>query len=123
MYETLNRRKWGETEEHDYFVDAFSRVSIGDAKDLESEEEEESEEENEGDGPVKWETEKNEKNSSLTVGYAKDRSYVVRGDKIGVFSEDDAGQLNFQTAITNVADLKGKHFSPEKCFFTSRTSI
>ena len=114
MYETLNRRKWGETEEHDYFVDAFSRVSIGDAKDLESEEEEESEEENEGDGPVKWETEKNEKNSSLTVGYAKDRSYVVRGDKIGVFSEDDAGQLNFQTAITNVADLKGKHFSPEK---------
>ena len=30
----------GRNREHDYFVDAFSRVSIGDAKDLESEEEE-----------------------------------------------------------------------------------
>ncbi|CAX40964.1 vacuolar import and degradation protein, putative [Candida dubliniensis CD36] len=117
MYEALNKRKWGETEQ-DYFVDAFSKISINkDAKELESEEEEEeeeSEDENQGDGPVKWESKQNEKNSNLTVGYAKDRSYVVRGDKIGVFSEDDAGQLNFQTAITNVADLKGNHFTPEK---------
>jgi len=30
-----------------------------------------------------------EKNSALAVGYKSDRSFVVRGDKIGVFKHTD----------------------------------
>lgn len=54
-----------------------------------------------------------DKNTALTVSYKNDRSYVVRGDKIGVFKSDDSG-LNFQNAIENIRDLKGKSFNPDK---------
>ncbi|EMG45806.1 hypothetical protein G210_3987, partial [Candida maltosa Xu316] len=126
MYETLNREPWDKNKEQDYFVDAFSKVDINDdlteedVKDLEKDEEEEEEEseseEEEPESTVKWESsnQKSEKNSNLAVGYAKDRSYVVRGNKIGVFSEGEDGQLNFQTAITNISDTHGKSFNPEK---------
>lgn len=53
-----------------------------------------------------------EKNSGLAVGYANERTYVVRGDKLGVFGTD--GGLNFKTTITNMRDLKGKRFVPKK---------
>ncbi|RCK57521.1 Vacuolar import and degradation protein 27 [Candida viswanathii] len=120
MYETLNKDMWGKSKEQDYFVEAFSEMKLTDedkeeATELEEEEEEESDDSEYQSETVKWETkDQRDKNSNLAVGSSKDRSYVVRGDKIGVFSEADDGQLNFQTAITNLTDLQGKSFNPEK---------
>ncbi|SCU96344.1 LAME_0F15940g1_1 [Lachancea meyersii CBS 8951] len=53
-------------------------------------------------------------NKSLTVSFNNDRSYVTRGNKIGVFkAEEDGKELNFVTAISKVSDTKGKEFEPE----------
>ncbi|SCU94135.1 LADA_0G06788g1_1 [Lachancea dasiensis] len=53
-------------------------------------------------------------NKSLTVSYKNDRSYVVRGHKIGVFkTDDDDNELNFVTAINEIANMKGEAFEPE----------
>lgn len=55
---------------------------------------------------------RSEGNRSLTVAFKNDRSYVVRGDKIGVFKTDSDG-LDFVTAIRNVTDLSGKRLDPQ----------
>lgn len=54
-----------------------------------------------------------DKNSNLSVGYANDRSYVVRGDKLGVFNNNN-NNLNYQTTISNLKTLDGKRFTPEQ---------
>lgn len=54
-----------------------------------------------------------DKNSVLSVGYANNRTYVVRGDKLGVFS-NNGDELNYQTTISNLQDLKGNTIRPEK---------
>ena len=53
-------------------------------------------------------------NSQLAVGYKHDRSFVVRGSKIGVFKHTDDNRLQFSTNISKVATPKGKLFSPSK---------
>lgn len=50
-------------------------------------------------------------NSNLSVGFANDRSYVVRGDKLGVFKNSD-DDLSFQTTISDLTTLDGKRFIP-----------
>ncbi|KAI5962748.1 VID27 [Candida theae] len=130
MYETLNKKKFGADKgEDEYFVDAFSNLGLDDTAsevdddDDDEKEEDEEEKEDEGqDGSNKLSARefnkelqnfsKKDKNTYLSVGY-KDRAYVARGDKIGVFSQDDKA-LNFQTTINNVTDLKGHNFNPEK---------
>ncbi|SCV05306.1 LANO_0H04566g1_1 [Lachancea nothofagi CBS 11611] len=53
-------------------------------------------------------------NKSLTVSFKNDRSYVVRGNKIGVFKTDDENnELNFVTAINEISNMKGQVFEPE----------
>lgn len=52
-------------------------------------------------------------NSLLAVGYKFDRSFVSRGDKIGVFRHTDHG-LEFDTAINKVGTPSGKGFKPLK---------
>lgn len=52
-------------------------------------------------------------NKSLSIGFKNDRSYVVRGNKIGVFKSSEDGVLEFVTAITKISNLKGKPFDPE----------
>lgn len=53
-------------------------------------------------------------NSQLAVGYKHDRSFVVRGDKIGVFRHTDDDRLEFATSINKVTKLKGAKFNPSK---------
>ena len=53
------------------------------------------------------------RNKQLTVGYKGDRSYVVRDDKIGVFSHTGQNQVKYYASISNVATPKGKVFSPK----------
>lgn len=53
-----------------------------------------------------------EGNRSLTVAFKNDRSYVVRGNKIGVFKTDSDG-LDFVAAIRNISDMAGKRIDPK----------
>lgn len=55
-----------------------------------------------------------DKNSGLAVGSANDRTYVVRGDKLGVFGTDSDSGLDFKTSISTMKDLQGKKFIPKK---------
>ena len=55
---------------------------------------------------------KGERNSQLTVGYKGDRSYVVRGGKIGVFAHTGDNQVKYHASIGNLATPKGKEFVP-----------
>lgn len=59
-------------------------------------------------------------NRSLTVSARNDRSYVVRGNKIGVFKtgagnveDDDEDGLEFVSVIKSVKGKDGKGFNPE----------
>ncbi|KAN0061049.1 Vacuolar import and degradation protein 27 [Thecaphora frezii] len=53
-------------------------------------------------------------NSQLAVGYKFDRSFVVRGNQIGVFKHTDDNRLEFDTTINKIATPKGKAFRPNK---------
>jgi len=53
------------------------------------------------------------KNSQLAVGY-KDRSFVVRGDKIGVFRHNERDGLDFATTITNLTNKSGREVNPSR---------
>jgi hypothetical protein len=56
------------------------------------------------------------KNSNLAVGTVKDRSYVVRGSRLGVFKHDGSG-LKYTTTIKNIASPSSKDvFSPKKVY-------
>ncbi|CCF56216.1 hypothetical protein KAFR_0A07820 [Kazachstania africana CBS 2517] len=57
---------------------------------------------------------RSEGNRSLTVAFRNNRSYVVRGDKIGVFkTEDDDNGLEFVAAIKNISGLNGERLDPQ----------
>ncbi|CCD25683.1 Vid27p NDAI_0F03650 [Naumovozyma dairenensis CBS 421] len=51
-------------------------------------------------------------NKSLTIAFKNNRSYVVRGNKIGVFKTDEDDDLEFVTAIKSVSTLDGKTLDP-----------
>lgn len=53
-------------------------------------------------------------NEQLAVGYRHDRSFVVRGNNIGVFKHTDDDQLKFSTAIRKIMTPGGKAFAPKK---------
>ncbi|KDN51969.1 VID27-domain-containing protein [Tilletiaria anomala UBC 951] len=53
-------------------------------------------------------------NSQLAVGYKNDRTFVVRGNRIGVFRHTDDDKLEFATTINKVCTPKGKTFNPKK---------
>jgi len=54
------------------------------------------------------------KNEMLTVGFNKNRSYVVRSGKIGVFKSNDQGKMEHHGTLSSVKDSKGKEFTPKK---------
>ncbi|CAK1367180.1 Vacuolar import and degradation protein 27 [Cercospora beticola] len=136
LWEHLNQAKWGKVvkdAEHDYVLDAFNDLVIedpaDDAREREAAEEDDEEDEFEDaqdgtsepdfdsdedeDEPVNVDKDGNV-NSQLAVGANVDRSFVVRGNKIGVFKHTEDNKLEFNTSINNVANLKGKKFAPSK---------
>ena len=55
------------------------------------------------------------KNSQLAVGFKGDRSYVVRGNNIGVFRHSgDQERVKYYATIGNISSTKGKKFNPKK---------
>ncbi|KAF7714846.1 Vid27 family protein [Penicillium ucsense] len=133
LWEQLNELKWEKVKENDrdYVLDAFQELTMEDAEDKPEEEEEEEEEEedeseqddgqrsehydsDEEEDDVNLREQDGNKNSQLAVGYKHDRSFVVRGSKIGVFKHTPNNNLEFSTTISKVETPGGKLFSPKK---------
>lgn len=60
------------------------------------------------------------KNSQLAVGMANDRSYVVRGNQIGVFKSTSDNDLEYSTTISGVKGLDGRSFVPSNVMLHTR---
>lgn len=137
LWENQNQAKWGKAikdAERDYVLDAFNDLVIEDSKDDQreaeaAEEDEEDEEEyddtdyaqrseeydeDESEDEVETLDKDGNVNSQLAVGAKVDRSFVVRGDKIGVFKHTADNHLEFSTSINQVATPSGKKFAPKK---------
>ncbi|KAK4981258.1 beta-adaptin [Elasticomyces elasticus] len=131
LWEHLNETKWTKIKDsdRDYVLDAFNDLTMDDAREEEAaaEDEEEDEEDDDDDGrksehydsdesedDVVTRDEDGNVNSQLAVGFKHDRSFVVRGSKIGVFKHTADNQLQFDTSISKVQTPKGKLFSPSK---------
>ncbi|KAL2163248.1 hypothetical protein VTH06DRAFT_5304 [Thermothelomyces fergusii] len=134
LWEQLNETKWNKIKdkERDYVADAFNDLTMEDSEQAREEEEEEEEhaeeeDEEEDDRPrsehydsdeeaddVDYKPKDNDINKQLAVGYKHDRSFVVRGSKIGVFKHTPDNHLEFSTNISRVETPKGELFSPKK---------
>jgi len=128
LWEQLNEIKWHKNKEsdRDYVLEAFQDLTMEDAPQEEEEEEEEEEEvDNDGQRSEHYDSDEEEEdvvtrdddgnvNSQLAVGYKHDRSFVVRGSKIGVFKHTPNNALEFSTNISKVETPGGKLFSPKK---------
>lgn len=135
LWEQLNELKWNRQKEDDqsYITKAFEDLEMNDAEEEADEEEEvEEEEEDVSDGQRSehYDTDEEEDefeaeqddgnvNSQLAVGYKHDRSFVVRGSKIGIFKHTPNNHLEFSTNISKVQTPKGKLFSPKKVMLHS----
>lgn len=142
LWEQLNEMKWVKVKEddRDYVLDAFQDLSMDDPQneeqveaEAEAEEEEEEEEQDDGQRSEHYDTDEEEDdvvtrdddgnvNSQLAVGYKHDRSFVVRGSKIGVFKHTPNNNLEFSTNISKVETPKGKLFSPKKVMLHAEDS-
>ncbi|CAO1634819.1 unnamed protein product [Sympodiomycopsis kandeliae] len=117
-----------------YVRDDDDEREVGDSLQATQEEEEELEEmlqeeeeddaKNQGDAPAGMPSGPNEReqNSQLAVGYKFDRSFVVRGNRIGVFKHTEDDQLEFATTINNIQTPKGRDFNPRKVMLHEQDS-
>ena len=126
LWEQLNEIKWTKVkdQERDYVVEAFNDLTMDDAPQEDEEDEEEGQEDDaqksehydsdESADDVDVHPDDGNVNSQLAVGYKHDRSFVVRGSKIGVFKHTPNNNLEFSTNISKVETPKGRLFSPKK---------
>lgn len=141
LWEQLNQLRWKGSNENDrdYVLGAFRDMSLNEEIEEEDEEAEiekfdegeeiESDVDEDGDDSSQqsehYDTDEDEDdienkqndgnvNSLLAVGYKNDRSFVVRGSKIGVFKHTPNNHLEFSTNIARVETPNGKLFSPKK---------
>ncbi|KAJ7129602.1 VID27 cytoplasmic protein-domain-containing protein [Mycena epipterygia] len=128
LWETLYQTAWGKIkiDEQNYVMSASEDVEMQDVSDEEEEEdeiqselglndsdseEEEVEEDEEDQMPP---LANGERNSQLTVGYKGDRSYVVRGSKIGYFTRGSDHEMKYGGTIDGITTTKGKEFRPSQ---------
>ena len=136
LWEQLNEMKWSKVkdQEREYVLEAFNDLTMDDVKDGEEEGAEEEEEEgsdsegrpqsehyddDESEDDVELDNKDGNVNSALAVGTKHDRSFVIRGSKIGVFKHMPNKHLEFTTNISKVETPKGKLFSPTKVMLHS----
>ncbi|KAF8076465.1 VID27 cytoplasmic protein-domain-containing protein [Lyophyllum atratum] len=125
LWETLHHMPWSKlkVEEQNYAISSNEDVEMLDVEDDEDEEdeveseldpdEEASDEEEEEDGEQPAAMGGTDRNSQLTVGYKGDRSYVVRGNNIGVFNHSVGNDVKYYATISKIATPKGKEFKPK----------
>ena len=127
MYESVNRESLSraKSEQQEYLSQVFQDTDDMDVDQEEYEEEDDEEEQKksiyESTAAMPDQGNDGEQNSLLAVGYRNDRSFVVRGSKIGVFRHGN-DNLEFSTAINNIANLEGKIFSPHKVMLHQQDS-
>jgi hypothetical protein len=63
-----------------------------------------------------------DRNSNLAVGMSLNRTFVLRGSKIGVFKHDADDQLEFVNKIPTIQTLDGEAFQPERALLHERDS-
>ncbi|KAL6877488.1 VID27 cytoplasmic domain-containing protein [Trichoderma longibrachiatum] len=128
IWERLNETKWKniQEKEREYVLDAFNDLAMEDAPPVDEEEEETEEdyedaeydrgryEDDEDEDEERQERADGDVNSQLAVGYKYDRSFVVRGSKIGVFTHTPDNHLKFSTNISKVTTPGGKLMNPKK---------
>lgn len=144
LWEHTNHIKWAKAkaDTQDFVLDSFDDLVLEDEREAEAREEDEALQEEEEeldhahdddtprnarfgdsrydddgsdeDDEVKQQDSDGHVNSQLAVGASHDRSFVVRGSKIGVFKHTNDNRLEFDTNISRVATPKGKLFSPTK---------
>lgn len=130
MWEGRNKMSWAKAKEDEqkYVNSAYDDVEMEDVSEHDVIEEEDEEEEEEAQESLRSEEDETDeeddsqkfaaasggKNEKLTIGYKHDRSFVTRGDMIGVFKHTDDNQVKFSTSINRISDLKGKTFTPGK---------
>lgn len=136
LWEHSNETKWlkAKDNDRDYVLDAFNDLVVEDDREAEAREEDEAEHSDEDEDEdealqaqlsEEYDTDEDEDdvvlrdedgnvNSQLAVGTLNDRSFVVRGSKIGVFKHTPGNALEFSTNISKVQTPKGKLFSPTK---------
>ena len=130
LWEQLNETKWKKVDKDDqqYVLDAFQDITMEDAPNEEEEEQEALEDDaqksehydsDESEDDVAVREDDGNVNSKLAVGYKHDRSFVIRGSKIGVFKHTPNNNLEFSTNISKVETPKGKLFSPDKVMLHS----
>ena len=61
-------------------------------------------------------------NEHLAVGYKHERSFVVRGNNVGVFRHTEDDKLKHSTTISNLKTKEGKSFKPSKVMLHSEDS-
>ena len=127
LWEHLNEQKWSKVkdQEKEYVFEAFNDLTMDDAPEVEEEEDDEEDAQSEGQRSEHYDSDESEEdvelrdkdgniNSVLAVGSKHDRSFVVRGSKIGVFKHMPNKHLEFSTNISKIETPKGKLFSPKK---------
>jgi hypothetical protein len=134
LWEQLNETKWAKVkdQEREYVLEAFNDLTMDDANQAEEapeEDEEDSEtddrphsehyDDDESEDDVELDNKDGNVNSQLAVGTKHDRSFVVRGSKIGVFKHLPNNHLEFTTNISKVETPKGRLFSPSKVMLHS----
>ncbi|KAG6811313.1 hypothetical protein H0H92_008025 [Tricholoma furcatifolium] len=125
LWETLHQLPWSKLkpEEQSYAVSANEDVEMLDVEneeddeeevlsELDPEEEASDDEQEEEDAPTQMPP-GSDRNSQLTVGYKGDRSYVVRGNNIGVFNHSTDDGVKYYATISKIATPKGKEFKPK----------
>lgn len=127
LWETLHQTSWAKAkpDEQKYIMSSTEDVEMKDIEEDEEDEEDEvlseldpdeepsdEEQEDEEDEQPPALT-KGDQNSQLTVGYKGDRSYVVRGNNIGVFRHSSDEAVKYYATISKIATTKGKEFKPK----------
>ncbi|KAK7470575.1 Vacuolar import and degradation protein 27 [Stygiomarasmius scandens] len=125
-WETLHQVSWQKIkpDEQNYVLSSNNEdVEMLDVEDEEEDEDEvaseldpdasesEEEEDDQDDEELPPSMKSGDRNSRLTVGYKGDRSYVVRGNNIGVFNHADK-DVKYYATISKIATPKGKEFKP-----------
>jgi len=115
QFEARNRKRFTDVSEshQDYLVDALQGTTLDtDMPDMSaSDDDDDRDDYGVGDDSELNEAEREElgeeKNSALQVGHVNDRAYVLRGDKIGVFKNNER-DVRYSTTIDNfgIADPK-----------------